>query len=442
MKSSIRLAWVLGLCLSGVVRAQVSDEQSRSGPEPPPGTPPKVIMREPGDQHIIAGVPGYAWRHGCGPTAVGMVVGYYDTIGYSRLIPGDANTQTAAVSQAIASQGSGVRGSGEQRHYEDYSLPMDSGLASVLADSSPSYPTGCHVNDSIADFMQTSWSKNGSFYGWGFGSRVSTGFTSYVNLVHSGYSPTSSSHSYSSLWSRLKTEVDNNRPMVFLVDTDGNGGTDHFVTVIGYEDASPPMYGCLDTWAPVEVIRWSQFRSMSSSYTWGISSGWSFSLRGPADPLNAAPVNVATHVSPTPTLSWSNGGAATSYDVYLGTSAELSRGDLQGNRTDTTFTSGLLAASTKYYWRVDAKNSYGTTPGETWSFTTAAAADFDCDGDADQQDLARFVTCLTGTNQGPPTSECTIADLDRDGDVDQSDFGVLQRCLTAGGVMVDPNCER
>ena len=30
---------------------------------------------------LIAGVPSYAWHDGCGPTATGMIVGYYDTHG-------------------------------------------------------------------------------------------------------------------------------------------------------------------------------------------------------------------------------------------------------------------------------------------------------------------------------------------------------------------------
>ncbi|MBN2705671.1 MAG: hypothetical protein JXR89_04435, partial [Deltaproteobacteria bacterium] len=54
---------------------------STTGPEPPPGVePPKTVYdrRAIVDETEIAGVPAYDWRHGCGPTALGMVVGYWD----------------------------------------------------------------------------------------------------------------------------------------------------------------------------------------------------------------------------------------------------------------------------------------------------------------------------------------------------------------------------
>jgi hypothetical protein len=253
-------------------------QQSTSGPKPPPGViAPKPLPVVPNMvSQTIAGVPCYYWRHGCGPTAVGMVVGYYDSHGYTDLIPGESTTETAAVDQAIASQGSGIRGSGIQLHYENYSLPMDS--SSTIADSSVTYPTGCHTNDCIADYMHTSWSSDGNRYGWSWSNMVSPSFTSYVNLKNSSYGPSVQSYYMGSslTWAVLTTEINNNRPMVFLVDSDGSGGTDHFVTIVGYNETTTQYYGCMDTWyAPV---RWCQFRGMSASYQWGVWGGWSFRL--------------------------------------------------------------------------------------------------------------------------------------------------------------------
>ena len=42
---------------------------------------------------LIPNVPSYLWHRGCGPTCLGMVVGYYDNLGYQDLIPGFANFQ-------------------------------------------------------------------------------------------------------------------------------------------------------------------------------------------------------------------------------------------------------------------------------------------------------------------------------------------------------------
>ncbi len=255
-------------------------QQSTSGPFPPPnaGVKKTLFATPAAVTRTITGVPDYLWRHGCGPTAVGMVVGYYQTHGYPDLIPGDAATQTTNVDQAIASQGSGTRGSGLQLHYEDYCQPMDSSSPSVIPDSSTNYPVGCHTDDSIADFMHTSWSKDGNKYGWSWSSRVSPSFTGYVNLKNPSYAPQCTSYSMGeSLWAALTNEIDHNRPMVFLVDSGGDGATDHFVTIVGYTEDTTRQYGCLDTWSP-PGIRWCEFRSMSTNYSWGVWGGWSFRL--------------------------------------------------------------------------------------------------------------------------------------------------------------------
>ena len=403
MKRLLVGALALSLSWTALGYAQTAGpQQSRSGPEAPPEAGSKDVWlgsREAALTHTIAGVPGYLWRHGCGPTAVGMVIGYYDTHGFSDLVAGDSSTQTNDVQQAIASQGSGVRGSGTQRHYEDYSLPMDSGQPSVLTDSSATYPAGCHVDDCIADFMHTSWSKDGNFYGWSWSNRIGPSFTSYVNLRKNGYQPSCTQYLWDALtWSVLTNEVDNNRPMVFLVDSSGDGSTDHFVTVVAYTDSPNQQYGCLDTWAPASQIRWCQFRAMSSSYAWGVWGGWSFSLHM-IKPVNPNPADMATGVSVTETLSWSNGGGATSFDVYLGTSPSPGSGEFKGNQTGTTFSPGRLSHDTTHYWRIDAKNDFGTTTGDVWRFTTERVqvpADFNDDGHVDGADLSLFRPCMTG----------------------------------------------
>ena len=72
-------------------------------------------------------------------------------------------------------------------------------------------------------------------------------------------------------------------------------------------------------------------------------------------------------------VSWSDGGGATSYDVYFGTDSSPDSGELRGNQAGTSFDPGTLAYSTTYYWRIDAVNTAGTTTGDVWSFTTAVA---------------------------------------------------------------------
>jgi uncharacterized protein (TIGR03790 family) len=67
-------------------------------------------------------------------------------------------------------------------------------------------------------------------------------------------------------------------------------------------------------------------------------------------------------------------------------------------------------------------------------------ADFDADGDIDQDDVGYMTGCIQGSNVTPPTFGCADADLDGDSDVDQSDFGLFQRCLGEPGVLANPTC--
>ena len=70
------------------------------------------------------------------------------------------------------------------------------------------------------------------------------------------------------------------------------------------------------------------------------------------------------------TLSWTAGSGAASHDVYLGTTAGLGPENFKGNQTSTSYEPSVLRKGITYYWRIDEVNSYGTTPGDVWSFTT------------------------------------------------------------------------
>ena len=106
---------------------------------------------------------------------------------------------------------------------------------------------------------------------------------------------------------------------------------------------------------------------------------WSFNTSGstqaPVAPTNPRPAPGAVGVPLDVSLSWDSGGRATSYDVYHGTAATLQASDLvQTTATRSMSLIGRLVPGTRYYWRVDAKNGLGSTPSDTWSFTTAGPA--------------------------------------------------------------------
>ena len=89
----------------------------------------------------------------------------------------------------------------------------------------------------------------------------------------------------------------------------------------------------------------------------------------PSQATSPSPAYDATGVSTTATVSWTAGANATSHDVYFGTS---SPGIFIGNRAGTTYIPGTIAANTTYYWRIDEKNTAGTTTGVVWHFTTGS----------------------------------------------------------------------
>ena len=169
-------------------------------------------------------MPTYLWCRGCGPTALGMLVGYYDNNGFPDLIAGETINQTDEVDNAIASSA----------HYNDYSLPKDY-YPNLLSDKSEK--GDAHKSDCIADFMQTSWSSEGIYWGWSWSSKISIAFTKYIEMKKFAYTlKTSYDWLSQASWNNYLNEINNNRPVILLVDTDADGKIDHFVTGIGYDD--------------------------------------------------------------------------------------------------------------------------------------------------------------------------------------------------------------
>jgi len=154
--------------------------------------------------------------------------------------------------------------------------------------------------------------------------------------------------------------------------------------------------------------------SNNTTYYWrideinaaGTTTGtvWSFTtiVAAPGQATNPSPSNSAAGESVTVDLSWTAGSGAASHNVYFGTT---SPGTLQGNQAAATFDPGTLSNSTTYYWRIDEINAGGTTTGNVWSFTTAAAGGYVTEefGDAENTDYSGTVDD-TYANAGASTT--------------------------------------
>ena len=99
-------------------------------------------------------------------------------------------------------------------------------------------------------------------------------------------------------------------------------------------------------------------------------------------PLKAhtlVPADAAVHIQLDQVLSWSSNWQAQTYDVYLDTvTPPVTK--VAADQRARSFVPTLALGET-YYWRVDAKNTIGTTTGDVLSFSTWAETDIWTDGD-------------------------------------------------------------
>jgi len=128
--------------------------------------------------------------------------------------------------------------------------------------------------------------------------------------------------------------------------------------------------------------------SNSTTYYWrvqaknaggvsGYTSVWNFiTIALPQTPTLATPVNGATGLALTDTLTWSTVTGAATYHVQVSTSNAFATILVEDSvLTSVTKTISGLSNSTQYYWRVQAKNAGGVSAWTTaWSFTTIIAA--------------------------------------------------------------------
>lgn len=71
---------------------------------------------------------------------------------------------------------------------------------------------------------------------------------------------------------------------------------------------------------------------------------------------------------------------------------------------------------------------------------TAAPADFDYDGDVDQEDFAHIQRCMSGPTVPQADLLCQDASLDGDPSVDEKDMALFLGCMTEPGDPADPYC--
>ena len=102
-----------------------------------------------------------------------------------------------------------------------------------------------------------------------------------------------------------------------------------------------------------------------------IGDVWTFNTVAPAPvATNPVPANGASQVPLDQVFSWTASPLVDEYDITIFNS-DSSVFESAINLTSATFTpSALLSPNTTYVWRVDSRNSLGTTNGTLWGFST------------------------------------------------------------------------
>jgi len=230
---------------------------------------PEAITEE-----VISGVPAYLDRHGSGPTAAGMVIGYWDGNGFGNLIAGDAFTQTDEVNAAIASE----------ENYTDYCLPRDDD-GEILRDKSEDPPFMRHEDNCLADYMKTSQSAYANWYGYSAFMDVGPALQAYVlQTLGPGYVVETTNLREPEFggtmnWDNLRAEIDAGRPLILLVDKTG-AKERVFVTAVGYRTVDQTQeYACYNTLD--QNLHWYEFALWTQTWTqqWAVSSGVTFRIQ-------------------------------------------------------------------------------------------------------------------------------------------------------------------
>jgi hypothetical protein len=117
-------------------------------------------------------------------------------------------------------------------------------------------------------------------------------------------------------------------------------------------------------------------KNTTGTSAWSAVRNFTTVVPAPVTPVLTYPANAATEVQTAPTLTWGTVADAATYHVQLSTTSTFSSTLVD----DSTLMAGTkaitgLSGTTVYYWRVNAKNTGGTSAWSTpFSFTTGIGA--------------------------------------------------------------------
>jgi hypothetical protein len=125
-----------------------------------------------------------------------------------------------------------------------------------------------------------------------------------------------------------------------------------------------------------KIVAFDQLNESTSGPLWVFTTGDTANAP-PNEPSNPSPADSALEQPLVVTLTWTctdpNIGAYLSYDIYLDTTAYLSK--TADDLSEAAYTTDQLEPETQYFWKVVAFDNEGdSTVGPIWNFTTGTEA--------------------------------------------------------------------
>ena len=149
----------------------------------------------------------------------------------------------------------------------------------------------------------------------------------------------------------------------------------NFTTTV-YNDSTRTNISQAITGLAIGTTYYWRVNAKNAAGTSTYSAVWSFAtITQPATPVLLAPDSAAVNISTSPTLSWNTSTGAATYRLQVSTVNNFTTTVYNDStRTNTSQALTGLTVGTTYYWRVNAKNTAGTSGySNVWRFTTSAA---------------------------------------------------------------------
>jgi hypothetical protein len=311
---------------------------------------------------------------GCTATAMAQIIGYWK---YPSSVSFDDNDRYETSTRSIKID----------EDHDLYDFPSFEELNQMLSEIDYDYEDNiAALNFAVGISVHMNYTSSGSNAG-----SSASAFIEKFGYANASYLDPSSDEFYDV----LEKDMKEGRPASLSIRKEGAG---HAIVADGFKETGE--YHLNFGWGGTYNDWYFLPEGMPGGYNtvgYAIVKIYPEGFGPPSKATNPGPDNEETGVSINKNLSWSDGGGATSFNVYFGTDSTPDIGELKGNQTSFSYNPGTLDYSTTYYWRIDAKNSYGTTTGDVWYFTTATDTSDDPYEENDTMATAYDISDYEGT---------------------------------------------